>query len=1023
MFHLNPNQQAKYRMGRKCAIEDQLSRRADLNDVTVPTILPSSFVGSAKWYHMLYLDALCLPHRFHAPDLFLTFTCNPQWSEIRAALPLGHDWKDHPDIVARVFFLKFKMMMKDIVQYEIFGPVQAFVWRIEWQARGLPHVHLLIILRYPCKSPREVDAVVCAEVPDPELFPELHSLVSELMIHQPCDSNEQAGCRQNNNKQCKRRFPKPMSSETVVLNNKYPKYRRRGRFSCQVGDRHVSDDWVVPYCPFLLLKYGAHCNVEIASSIKSFKYVYKYVLKSPDKASVIVNEIQAFLAGRLLSCSEAVWRFLGLPLHKEWPPVFRLQIHLPDAHTLLVDPTADPDDVAVSAASSTSTLLQWFELNRRDSEARSLLYAQVPEHYTWSASDKCWVKRQRGCGVGRILQVSSRNQELFALKRLLSIVKGATSWTCLLSVDGFCYDNFQAACAARGLMADDADIIAAFSEIASVSCSLAHMRREFANLLVHRSCQNATELFHVFAGELCSGGVVNPESCMEALWAIEDEMSTHGRSLQEADYGFRLTERAASQLPAPCFRKHVFSREECQSNMNDILPKFSDEQLEAQAVVLAALQGIGSNVVAIIAGAGCGKSLFVGGLTWQLRSVGRIVINVAASALAATLLPGGVTAHSAFRIPIPATESSFCGFKSSERELMKRCSCIFYDEVSMVSPEIANTLDRSLRDIMRTPELPFGGKVVVFLGDFKQLLPVVPSKKYVSTIKDCEWWPNCQVLTFTKNFRAVTNADYCTFLDAVGNGRVMQIAVPSESLASDEQDLIQRVYGDISTVAQTRNLIMAFTLESCKRINKACMAAMTAASWDAAAYDDAKDNKDPDCYTTEYLSELTLHGVPPAVLPMTVGARYMITKNYDISAGVCNGIFGQLLAASRNVAQVILHLHFASSPMTHFQVRLLSGPQKGRVALLPRCSHHVSCENSGLPFTFTRVQFPLSPGYCVSVHKSQGQSLDIVGLIADTDSFAHGQVYTALSRTSGWAKIHVIMKEKFLFNLVHKHVL
>ena len=112
-----------------------------------------------------------------------------------------------------------------------------------------------------------------------------------------------------------------------------------------------------------------------------------------------------------------------------------------------------------------------------------------------------------------------------------------------------------------------------------------------------------------------------------------------------------------------------------------------------------------------------------------------------------------------------------------------------------------------------------------------------------------------------------------------------------------------------------------------------------------------------------------------------------------------------------------------SNAITRSQVRLLTGPQKGRVALLPRCSHHVSCENSGLPFTFTRVQFPLTPGYCVSVHKSQGQTLDVVGLIADTDSFAHGQVYTALSRTSGWSKIHVLMKERFLLNLVHKHVL
>jgi hypothetical protein len=1006
MFHLNPHQQSKYRMGRKCAIEDQVFLHRDLNDVTVPTILPSSFVGSSKWYHMLYLDALCLPHRFHAPDLFLTFTCNPKWPEITSALPHGHKWQDHPDLVARVFWIKFQMMMRDIVEYEIFGPVRAFVWRIEWQARGLPHVHLLIILVDALRSPRQIDAVICAEVPDPEAFPELHAIVQELMIHQPCDMNPSAGCREKN-KICKRRFPKTMSTATIILGNKFPKYRRRGRFHCKVGDRHVSDDWVVPYCPFLLLKYGAHINLECASHVKSFKYVYKYVLKSPDKAGIVINEIQSFLCGRLLSCSEAAWRLLGFPLHKEWPPVCRLQIHLPNEHTLLVDPTADDSVVSAAANQSTSTLLQWFELNNNDPAARNLLYVEVPEHYTWLQQHKQWSKRQRGFSVGRILQVSSRNQELFALKRLLSVVKGATSWSCLLSVDGFCYDNFQSACCARGLTADDGDIIAAFQEIRDLSCSVPHMRREFAHLLIHRSCANATGLFNMFASDLCDRGVVNHDSCMEALWAIEDEMAIQGRSLTEADFGFRLSPRAdAAQAMPACWRRHVFDQDECDTQVASILPKFTDNQRAAMDVVLRAVSGEGGNVIAVLAGAGCGKSLFVNGVTWSLRAAGKIVINVAASALAATLLPNGTTAHSAFRIPIPATDASFCGFKSSERALIKICSCIFYDEVSMVSSEVASTLDRSLRDLMREPNLPFGGKVICFLGDFKQLLPVGP-RKYVATIKDCEWWHQCRVLQFTKNFRAVINPDYCNFLEDVGHGRLAFITVPPESLALNEQDIINRVYGDISTVTLSNNLIMAFTLETCKLINNMCMSALTTHIFDAAAVDDAKDNNDPDCFTSEYIASLPLHGVPPPLLPIIVGARYMIIVNYDATAGICNGIFGELLSATRNVVQL----------------KLLSGMQKGKIVVLPRCSIHVSCENSGLPFAFTRVQFPLIPGYCVSVHKSQGQSLDVVGLIADQDSFAHGQVYTALSRTSGWAKIYVLMKDRFLMNLVHKHVL
>jgi hypothetical protein len=189
MFHLNPTQQAKYRMGRKCTVDDQLAREGDLTDVTGPAILPSSFVGSAKWYHMLYLDALALPQRFHCPDLFITFTCNPKWPEVKAALLQGQKWQDHPDIVARVFYLKLKNLMADIVEKEIFGTVQGFVWRIEWQARGLPHAHILIILVDALKSPRLIDAVVSAEVPDPDLYPDLHALVEELMIHTPCDDN------------------------------------------------------------------------------------------------------------------------------------------------------------------------------------------------------------------------------------------------------------------------------------------------------------------------------------------------------------------------------------------------------------------------------------------------------------------------------------------------------------------------------------------------------------------------------------------------------------------------------------------------------------------------------------------------------------------------------------------------------------------------------------------------------------------------------------------------------------------
>ena len=981
-FHTLPSQQAKYRVGRKCAIEDQLSREGDIHDASTPMTLPSSFVGSNKWYHMLYLDALTFPVKFHAPDLFITFTCNNKWDEIVNALPRGSCWQDHPDIVARCFWLKLKALMDDICKHEIFGKVVAFVWRIEWQARGLPHAHILIILESPIITPQQIDAVVSAEIPDPDAHAELFCLVTEKMLHDPCDHNAEAGCRKDQKGGlCKRHFPKDTSARTAILPNKFPKYRRRCHHTAVVKGRIVSDDWVVPYSPFLLLKYGAHCNVECAAHIKTFKYVYKYVMKAPDSAVVCVNEIEAFLSGRLLSASEAVWRFLGLPLHKEFPPVMRLDIHLPNEQAVVFGVDDDNEDIGAAATKSTSTLLEWFALNQRDDTARSLLYTEVPEHFTWNSQEKLWTRRKIGnITIARIYSVSSRNQELFALRRLLNIVKGAQSWNDLLQFDGYNYNSFLQVCEARGMMHDNSDVIAAFQNMVDFCCSLQNLRREFAIILLNRNCPNAQEFFNHFASHLCANGIVNPSSIAEALWEIEHVMTEHGRSLQDHDYGFRLPNMPAAVASGlqHALNEHVFDTAECTLNSEQFVQKFSAEQRSVMDAVLEAVEGRSPhNVHAVLASAGSGKSLLVAGITWYLRAHSKIVLNVAASALAATMLPSGRTAHSAFRIPVPTNSSSFCGLKSHERELLRLSSVIFYDEVSMVSKDVANALDRACRDVTNVHGLPFGGKVVVFLGDFKQLLPVAPGIRRAPTVKNCEWWPHVRIFSLTKNYRAAQNPSFALLLEQIGNGLVEEVTVPESSRLQTVQELITRVHGhDMTAVPRFNNMILSPRLETCRQINEMCLNALPDNGVHASAFDDLKDRRNADLYTDEYIASLQLSGVPPATLLLKKHGRYMITKNYDIKRGVVNGTLIEMLHYSRHMVQV----------------QLLTGTQKGRVIQLPRCSSHVSTENSGLPFAFERVQFPVIPAYCVSVHKSQGQSLDIVGLWIDQDCFAHGQL-------------------------------
>lgn len=83
--------------------------------------------------------------------------------------------------------------------------------------------------------------------------------------------------------------------------------------------------------------------------------------------NVELNEIQAYLSGRLLSCAEATFRILGLRLHQEWPPVVRLDLHLPYHNIVVFNPMDDDVEVEQQLPAATSKLLQWFVFVPRES--------------------------------------------------------------------------------------------------------------------------------------------------------------------------------------------------------------------------------------------------------------------------------------------------------------------------------------------------------------------------------------------------------------------------------------------------------------------------------------------------------------------------------------------------------------------------------------------------------------------------------------------------------------------------------
>ncbi|XP_057248244.1 uncharacterized protein LOC130590221 [Beta vulgaris subsp. vulgaris] len=171
---------------------------------------------------------MALVHKFGKPDIFLTMMCNPSWSEIVAELLPGQQPHDRPDLLTRVFHARLEELKKDVLERNVLGKVVAYVYVIEFQKRGLPHVHMLLILDQSDKlaTPDDYDKIVRAEIPDQQQEPELHKRILKHMIHNPCGvQNPRSPCMKQGS--CKKGFPKSFSNCTKQGNDSYPIYRRR----------------------------------------------------------------------------------------------------------------------------------------------------------------------------------------------------------------------------------------------------------------------------------------------------------------------------------------------------------------------------------------------------------------------------------------------------------------------------------------------------------------------------------------------------------------------------------------------------------------------------------------------------------------------------------------------------------------------------------------------------------------------------------------------------------------------------
>ena len=305
---------------------------------------------------------------------------------------------------------------------------------------------------------------------------------------------------------------------------------------------------------------------------------------------------------------------------------------------------------------------------------------------------------------------------------------------------------------------------------------------------------------------------------------------------------------------------------------------------------------------------GTGKTFLYCALYAKVRLFNQIVLPTPTSGIAASNMPTGRIAHSRFKLPVDCGQSFTCnvGKQSSVASLIEESSLIIWDEAFMARRENIESLNLLLRDLC-LPDVPFGGKLVVFGGDFRQTVPIVPKKSQQEIIGyslvSSHLWPLFTRFELTVNMQAREDPEFSRFLLALGNGELQMqetelVSIPkSLNLSCREYpatlEVLLAVYPNILTqfihpsffaeraILTPRNEDV--DLNNSKLIDKFFGDVCIYKSFDSVIDDHCN------IYPTEFLNALCPEGMSPHELILKLNCPFILLRNLDLSSGLCNG--------------------------------------------------------------------------------------------------------------------------------------
>lgn len=364
----------------------------------------------------------------------------------------------------------------------------------------------------------------------------------------------------------------------------------------------------------------------------------------------------------------------------------------------------------------------------------------------------------------------------------------------------------------------------------------------------------------------------------------------------------------------------------------------------------------------------------------------------------------------------------------SRAALIRQSSLIIWDEAPMANRAVLACVDETCRRVMQSP-LPFGGKVVVLLGDFRQTCPVIRkgtrAEVVNASISHSAIWPMFTIYRLITPIRNAEDPAFAAFVDAIGDGGGPEISFQGLQHAASRADLIQFTFPqDVvgNPILCLRRCILAPTNAQVDAYNSDILNLLPSnpklfcAADSLEEHSNISDESGSDVLPTpdavlDYVSKVRPNGMPDHTLLIKLGGVYRLLRNLSVDRGLVKNTRVVVVGIGQKL--ITVHLLKPTSGISLSQ---------NEDIFLPRITFK-EILHSG--HTLLRKQFPLAPAYASTFHSCQGLTLDQVGIDLTHPVFTHGQLYTALSRVRNRSNMVVLLPadQQTTTNVTYKDIL